>query len=624
MYIIIIVLLVIVTFLSMKLRKIKKIEEYLKHTNEELLEVYESLAASDEELKTQYHKLEENRRIIKKNEERYRLVSEASDDGFWDLDFSTNELFSNDKLATVLGIDKEEADVYIYNLEKYIHPEDMPKAVDIINELRCGVRDSYSLEHRSLDKNGKYRWILAKGKMLRDENRNPARISGFHIDIENRKVQEEQIKTLAYFDTVTKLPNRSMFYKKMSNILNKTGQEDSCGLVLYMDIDNFKIINDTFGHDFGDLLLREVAKRLKKLETSPSSVFRISGDEYIIVLQKYNESSSKKVANKIQEIMSVPFVIDQNEIQISMSIGLVTYPKDALDVDELLRKADLAMYKAKELGKNQYKLYESSLEDEITDRLLLENHLRYALGRGEFVLNYQPQIDTVSREVIGFEALIRWFSPEYGFVSPMKFIPIAEEMGLINKIGEWILREACEFSIKMNEKFNKDIVISINISPIQLNQDNFIEIVKKVIKDTNVDPNIIGIEITETSLMETFEENSRKLERLRKMGIKVSLDDFGTGYSSLNYLLRLPIHIIKIDRSFILNMTTDKKGIKIIESIINLAHNMGLDVVAEGVETTEQLEILKSLNCDIIQGYIFGKPLTKEDSILYIEEGMNI
>lgn len=624
MYTVIIVLLVIITFLTIKLRKTKKIEEHLKHTNEELLEVYESLAASDEELKTQYHKLEENRSIIKKNEERYRLVSEASDDGFWDLDFGTNEFFSNDKLATVLGIDKEEADIYINNLEKYIHPEDMTKVVNIINELRCGLRDSYSLEHRSLDKSGKYRWILAKGKMLRDEYNKPARISGFHIDIENRKVQEEQIKTLAYFDTVTKLPNRSMFYKKMSDILIKSRSEKQSGLVLYMDIDNFKIINDTFGHDFGDLLLREVAKRLQKLETRPRSLFRISGDEYIIVLQDYNENSPERIANKIQEVMSVPFIIDQNEIQISMSIGLVVYPKDALDVDELLRKADLAMYKAKELGKNQYKLYETSLEDEITDRLLLENHLRYALGRGEFVLNYQPQINTTSGEVIGFEALIRWFSPEYGFVSPMKFIPIAEEMGLINKIGEWILREACEFSIKMNEKSNKKIVISINISPIQLNQDNFIEIVKKVISDTNVNPSIIGIEITETSLMETFEENSKKLEKLRELGVKVSLDDFGTGYSSLNYLLRLPIHIIKIDRSFILNMTTDKRGIKIIESIINLAHNMGLDVVAEGVETTEQLEILKSLNCDIIQGYIFGKPLAEDDSILYIEEGMNI
>lgn len=624
MYTVIIVLLVIITFLTIKLRKTKKIEEHLKHTNEELLEVYESLAASDEELKTQYHKLEENRSIIKKNEERYRLVSEASDDGFWDLDFGTNEFFSNDKLATVLGIDKEEADIYINNLEKYIHPEDMTKVVNIINELRCGLRDSYSLEHRSLDKSGKYRWILAKGKMLRDEYNKPARISGFHIDIENRKVQEEQIKTLAYFDTVTKLPNRSMFYKKMIDILIKSRSEKQSGLVLYMDIDNFKIINDTFGHDFGDLLLREVAKRLQKLETRPRSLFRISGDEYIIVLQDYNENSPERIANKIQEVMSVPFIIDQNEIQISMSIGLVVYPKDALDVDELLRKADLAMYKAKELGKNQYKLYETSLEDEITDRLLLENHLRYALGRGEFVLNYQPQIDTTSGEVIGFEALIRWFSPEYGFVSPMKFIPIAEEMGLINKIGEWILREACEFSIKMNEKSNKKIVISINISPIQLNQDNFIEIVKKVISDTNVNPSIIGIEITETSLMETFEENSKKLEKLRELGVKVSLDDFGTGYSSLNYLLRLPIHIIKIDRSFILNMTTDKRGIKIIESIINLAHNMGLDVVAEGVETSEQLEILKSLNCDIIQGYIFGKPLAEDDSILYIEEGMNI
>ena len=605
--------------MTLKLRKTKKIEDHLKHTNNELLEVYESLASSDEELKMQYHKLEENRKLLKKNEERYRLISEASDDGIWDFDFTTNEIFVNEKLAFILGIDKESSRRYIYNLEEYVHPDEIPGVNRIVDEMRQGTRDSYSFEYRSLDDTGDYRWILAKGRMLRDRAGNPTRISGFHIDIEYRKVQEEQIKTLAYFDKVTKLPNRSMFYKTMSSILMNSKNKNRFGLVLYMDIDNFKIINDTFGHDFGDLILREVAKRLKKVEPRPRSVFRLSGDEYIVILQNYIESSCENVAKKIQNMMSTPFVIDENEIQISMSMGLVSYPKHANDVDEIFRKADLAMYKAKELGKNQYKLYESSLENEITDRLLLENHLRNALGRGEFVLNYQPQIDATTNKIVGFEALIRWFSPEYGFVSPGKFIPIAEDMGLINTLGEWILKEACQYSIRMNEKFDTKVVVSINISPIQLNQENFTGIVKRVIEETGVSTDIIGIEITETSLMETFDENSKKLEVLREMGIGISLDDFGTGYSSLNYLLRLPIHVIKIDRSFILNMTSDEKGIKIIESIISLSHNMGLKVIAEGVEKEEQLDILKYLGCDIIQGYIFGKPMPESDTVKYIE-----
>lgn len=606
-----------------RLIKKKRLEIELKFANDELLEVYENLAKSDEELRIQYHQLEETRKTIEKNEERYRLLSEATDDGFWDLDITTNEIFANEKLSKVLGIDSEDAKQYIYNLEEHVHPKNMPLVNSIIDNLKSGKNDNYTIEYKSKDKYGRYRWILAKGRMLKDKDNNPIRVSGFHIDIEDRKNQEEQIETLAYFDNVTKLPNRAKFYKVMNEIFESSDQKDASGLVLYMDIDNFKIINDTFGHEFGDMVLKMVADRLKYMEVEPRKVFRLSGDEYVVILPSYSADRANEAATRVQDIMSNAFMIDDNEIQISMSIGLVNYPKDGNNVDELLRKSDLAMYKAKELGKNQYKLYESSLEDEITDRLILENHLRNALGRGEFVLNYQPQINTITRDIIGFEALIRWYSPEYGYVSPMKFIPVAEDMGLINKIGEWILKEACEFSIRVNEKFKKKIVVSINISPIQLNQDNFTDILKKVIEDTNVKTDQIGVEITETSLMERFNENAKKLEEIRNMGIEISLDDFGTGYSSLNYLMKLPIHTIKIDRSFIVNMTSDTKGIKIIESIITLAHNMGLSVVAEGVETNEQLDILHFLKCDVIQGYIFGKPLSEEDSFHYIGQSGN-
>lgn len=606
-----------------RLIKKKRLEIELKFANEELLEVYENLAKSDEELRIQYHELEETRKTIEKNEERYRLLSEASDDGFWDLDMNTNELFANEKLAKVLGIENEDAKEYIYNLEKYVHPQNISAINKIVDDLKKGKIDSYSVEYKTLDTFGKYRWILAKGRMLKDKNNKKVRASGFHVDIEGRKIQEEQIETLAYFDNVTKLPNRAMFYKTMNKIFERSSSEINSGLVLYMDIDNFKIINDTFGHEFGDLVLKMVADRLRSMEPEPLRVFRLSGDEYVVILPYYSPDRFNEAAIRVQDKMSGAFLIDENEIQISMSIGMVHYPNDGNNVDELLRKSDLAMYKAKELGKNQYKLYEASLEDEITDRLILENHLRNALGRGEFVLNYQPQIDTVTRDIVGFEALIRWYSPEYGYVSPMKFIPIAEGMGLINKIGEWILKEACEFSIMINQKFKKNIVVSINISPIQLNQDNFIDILKKVIEETNVSHDIIGVEITETSLMERFDENAKKLEIVRDMGIQISLDDFGTGYSSLNYLMKLPIQTIKIDRSFIVNMTNNTKGIKIIESIITLAHNMGLNVTAEGVETNEQLDILHFLKCDVIQGYIFGKPLSEEESLDYIGGKIN-
>ncbi|WP_187287400.1 GGDEF and EAL domain-containing protein [Gottschalkia acidurici] len=613
----IIILSCTIIFLGLNIKKRKKVEVDLKLANDELFAVYEELASSDEELKLQYHELKKSRETIEKNEERYRLVSEASNDGFWDMDTVTKNIFTNVRLKEVLGLDESEVRNYIDRLDKYVHPDDFNIIENIFKEIKQGVRDSYHVEYRTLDKYGTYRWILAKGKSLRDKDGNMCRISGFHIDIEDRKLQEEQIKVLAYYDSITGLPNRAMFYKKMDNILK---QEDSCGSVIYMDIDNFKIINDTFGHEFGDLLLKKLADRLKPIESKESHVFRLSGDEYIIVFEKYNEDNIEQKIIQTQEYISEPFSIDDNEIQISVSMGVVFYPKDGRSVEEVLKKADLAMYKAKEFGKNCYKTYEKNMEEEIENRLLLENHLRNALDRDEFVLNYQPQIDTVSKKVVGFEALIRWVSPEYGTISPIKFISIAEETGLINQMGEWILREACKFAMNIESIYDEQIVVSVNISSIQLSQDNFIEIIKRVIDDTGMNPKFLGIEITETSLMELFEENSEKLEILRNMGITVYLDDFGTGYSSLNYLLRLPISTIKIDRTFVMDMMNAKKGVKITESIINLAHNMGLNVTAEGVENEEQLSILRDLSCDVIQGYIFGKPLSESDAIQYLED----
>lgn len=608
-----------IIFLILDIRKRKKIELELKLANDALFEVYEEIAASDEQLKNQYYELEKSRNIIKKNEQRYRLIAEASNDGFWDMDIRSEEVFSNERLSQVLGLDREEANNYINNLDKYVHINDLKKVHKIIDEIKIGVRDNYNVEYRTLNKNGKYKWILAKGRLLRDEEGKVYRVIGFHIDIEDRKVQQEQIRTLAYYDIVTGLANRTMFYETMEGILRKSRESNTSGALLYMDIDNFKIINDTFGHILGDMILKEVAKRLRKVMNKHDNIFRLSGDEYILILEGYDKAKAENMFFKVQNILSEPILIDGNKIRISISSGIIFYPKDASSVEEAFRKVDLAMYKAKELGKNCYKIYEQSMEEEVENRLLLENSIRSAIDKGEFVLNYQPQVNIKDNRTVGFEALIRWYSPEYGFVSPMKFITIAEETGIITKIGEWVLREACKFAVKINEESDSEIVVSVNISSIQLNQDNFIEIVQGVVRETGINPKILGIEITETSLMELFEENSEKLEELEDMGITVYLDDFGTGYSSLNYLLKLPIHSIKIDRSFVTDMMTDERGVKITESIINLAHNMGLSVTAEGVETEEQLQLLKELKCDIIQGYIFGKPLCEEDVIKYIQ-----
>lgn len=434
---------------------------------------------------------------------------------------------------------------------------------------------------------------------------------------------QDELQLMAYYDGVVDLPNRNMFYKVMKEKLDTTFINQLMGSILYMDIDNFKDINDTYGHDFGNLFLKRVSERLKSIECikgKENHIFRLSGDEYIVILENKDEDQTEKIALEIQNLFTQPFIILIEEIRATISMGIVFFPKDGYTVDEIFKKADLAMYKVKELGKNGYKIYEKEMETEVTKRVLLENNLRNALGKNEFILNYQPQIDLKSEEVVGFESLLRWNSSEYGLVSPRDFIPVAEETGEIVEIGEWILKEACLFAIRVSEKYQKKIEVSVNISPVQLKKSNFTDMVKRVLSETGAKSCLLGIEVTETTLMESFEDSIEKLEELSKMGIKIYLDDFGTGYSSLNYLLRLPINTLKIDKSFIDDMMTEHKGGKIISQIIDLAHDIDLDVVAEGVEQEEQLSILKRFNCDAVQGYIYSKPLSEEDVYKYLDK----
>ena len=441
------------------------------------------------------------------------------------------------------------------------------------------------------------------------------------INIRKRRQAEKELEVIAYYDDITCLPNRNMFYKNMNQKI-----KDKNGAILYLDIDNFKDVNDTFGHTFGDLVLKEVADRLlaiNQIDSKLDTVYRISGDEYLLDLEGKEEKYAKKVAKEVKSELSKPLTINKQDIRISVSIGIVFYPKNSRSTEDLFKKAELSMYKAKSLGRNDYKIYEDEMGQEVLERTLLENNLRIALAKDEFILNYQPQIDPFTEEIVGFESLVRWHSSAYGLVPPDKFIPIAEDTGEIVKIGEWILRQACKFTLDINKELNQEIEVSVNISPVQLKQANFIEVIKKAIKDTGVKPNVIGIEVTETALMESFDDGLGKLEILKDMGFNIYLDDFGTGYSSLNYLLKLPINTIKIDKSFIDDIMVHEKGRKITENIINIAHDMDLNVVAEGVEYDNQLTTLKELKCDIIQGYIFGKPLSEKDAKNFIKENLS-
>ncbi len=417
---------------------------------------------------------------------------------------------------------------------------------------------------------------------------------------------QEKVNQYAYYDVVTELPNRINFSEKFEELVN----EERKATLIFMDLDDFKFINDSYGHAFGDLLLKEVGERLQGLKDYDYMVSRLGGDEYgILLMDVYSHQEIKTFCSLLIESFNESYEIEKIQLHMSVSMGIVQFPKDGTSFEELLKYADIAMYKAKELGKNRYVFYTKKMNDELMEKLTTQMYMKNALSNNEFVLYYQPQFHASKRNIVGFEALVRWDSPELGLVSPLKFISIAEENRMIIPLGEWILETAIRFIKKVNEQYSNKLVISVNISIIQLLQDDFVDMVLKIIKEVGLEPQLLELELTESILMQSFEMVENKLERLKKVGVRIALDDFGKGYSSLTYLRKLPISTLKIDKAFIDNIETVTNEDILIETIICMGKKMGLVIVAEGVETQEQLDYLEREKCDSIQGYLLGKPM---------------
>lgn len=417
------------------------------------------------------------------------------------------------------------------------------------------------------------------------------------------------IKKLAYYDQLTNLPNWNFFKKETERrIKENPGGNFS---IFQVDLDNFKNINDIFGYEYGDELLRETGEVLVQL--CIGVVARMDGSEFLILKNGYDsEQNLGNIARCIINTISGLWNIDGTETLISVTIGITVYPRDGMEVTTLLRNADIALNRTKLISKNSYKLFEKSMYNEILKKIEMEKELRKAIKNDEFILYYQPQVDMKNRKVVGFEALIRWNSPKLGWVMPLEFINLAEETGLIIPIGEWVLETACaQNKIWKDEGYSYDF-ISINVSSVQLKEDNFVYMVKKVLEKTGLKSEYLEIEITESVMMESLESNLKVINELKNMGVKVALDDFGSGYSSLNYLKNIPINTLKIDKTFIDGICNNYYEDIIIEEIIKLAHKMKLEVVAEGVEEEDQIESLKGKNCNKIQGYYFGKPMPSE------------
>lgn len=430
---------------------------------------------------------------------------------------------------------------------------------------------------------------------------------------ELRKSQEALTK-MAYYDSLTELPNRSMLSEKLKERLERAETMGHIIGVLFMDLDNFKPINDTFGHAFGDMVLRSVADMLKSSISANDLVGRQSGDEFVIVLSDVlNIDDIKEGADRILHKFQQPLTVKGHEIYITASMGISVYPYDGRDEQSLIKNADTAMYNSKELGKNNYQFYTKDMYEKIVNKLNLERDLRHAVKNNEITVFYQPLVDIKTGEVVGLEALVRWFKPGRGYISPSEFIPIAEETGLILTIDEHILRMACKQIVAWQEAGVPPVRVSVNLSARQFQQQNIVEGIKGILDESGLDPKWLSVEITEGVAMKDFITTVGVMKRLRNMGIEVSLDDFGTGYSSLSYLKQLPIDILKIDKSFIHEEPSKEGESTIIKVIIMLAQSLGINVVAEGVETHEQLEFLKDYNCDIAQGFLFSKPAAPTD-----------
>lgn len=464
-------------------------------------------------------------------------------------------------------------------------------------------------------KDGSLYWVQTTIVPFLDERGKPYQYISIRVDItEQRNINK--IKHLAYHDELTGLPNRRMLNMVLPEKIAQAQQENKKLALVFMDIDRFKNINDSFGHSLGDLFLSEVAKRLSSLALGKNTVYRLSGDEFILLIYDVKEIEQiKSVVTSVIELFKSSFTIDGYEFYASVSLGISFCPDSGLDGETLIKHANRAMFEAKEIPGSTCVFYQATMETDYEQLLMLETKLRRAIDQDLLELYYQPKIDLKTGKMMGMEALIRWFDYELGYIPPNKFIPLAEDRGLINIIGEWTLRTAAKQIKEWESKFDVPLRVAVNISPTHFKEALFVEKIKRIIDETGVNPEYLEIEITENSMMEYTSESIAKLERLQALGITIAIDDFGTGYSSLSYLKKFPINALKIDQSFVRDLLSEGQGTAFIAAIIQLAHALNLHVVAEGVEEKEQLQVLKEHSCDIIQGYYYSKPLPAEEFI---------
>lgn len=559
---------------------------------------------------------------LKLSEERWKFALEGSGDGVWDWNMETDEVFRSARWHQIFGYEPDEIGNTAAAGRELMHPDDLQQAVEKTQAYINGNTDNYTAEFRLRCKDGSWKWVLGRGMLVsRTEQGKPLRMIGTHTDISEHKKSEAEIFRLAHYDQITKLPNRLLFIDRLEREVRNARRNHQLVTLMFLDLDRFKEVNDTLGHDVGDQLLQAVAQRLVSCVRENDTIARLGGDEFTVILTDLDyQANTAIIAQKILDKIAEPFELNNELLYISASIGISSFPSDGWDVEMLLKNADQAMYAAKDLGRNRYHYFQQSMQEAATSRMRMTNDLRIAIAESQFELHFQPILELASKRLHKAEALIRWHHPRKGLISPLEFIPVAEDSGLIIEIGDWVFLETCHVLTKWRAQ-HPDLQISVNKSAIQFRTSS-----KDVLDwpqhmaSLNLAGNSIAVEITESLLLDARQEVIEKLQTLRDSGIEISIDDFGTGYSSLAYLRKFDIDYVKIDRSFVTNIAHDANDMALCEAIIIMAHKLGMKVIAEGIETQEQLDLLMKADCDYGQGFLFAEPLPADEFEKLLDE----
>ena len=553
---------------------------------------------------------------LRKSEERFHLLTRATSEAVWDLDLLKNEYWLSKEFEKVFGYKLNETQTI--DLESWwlnIHPEERERVILRFKEIMNSDAKSWSEEYSFRRAEGGYVFVLDRGYIIRNESGKAVRAIGTMMDITQRKQAEEILRYQAVYDQLTGLPNRLLFNERLLASLKKAKKTKKMLAVMFLDLDKFKKINDTLGHAAGDRLLEGFAGRISETLRSTDTVARWGGDEFTLLLPDINcLEDAVKTAQRILNNLKPAFKLEEQAFHISSSIGIAVYPDDGEDAETLVKNADAALYRAKEMGRNNYQLYTSTINLQGSHSLTIESRLHEALAQGEFEVFYQPKVNLTTWKIQGMEALLRWHHPELGLVTPATFISIAEENGLIVPIGEWVLETACTQNKAWQDAFGPDLRVAVNVSARQFQQFNLLQMVANCLEKTGLAPKYLELEITETTAMQNVDYTTKVLKDLQNMGVQIALEDFGTGNCSLNNLKKLPLNILKIDRSLVSELTTDPRGRAIANAVATLGRDLNLSVVAEGVETKEQLECLRALHYPQIQGNYFSPALSADDA----------